>query len=134
MPCETTPAILAPLNLLARTALLEYVDTNGTRQPLTTGTVTGFIATSKGSSAITADATLSVSASHVGGQLIEAGGTDEHPDGTWLVKIAASVLTTALLNTLFGDGATPYLIVSSTHHRVWEELEYRPDLAAELAA
>lgn len=103
---------LVPLNDLAFFVKLQEVSTStGAKSPLTTGTVTAFLATSNAADAIAADPTLSVSATHISG-------------GKWLVFFDASVLTLSLLEGLFA-AVTPYLIVQQSNgFRVYEELVY----------
>lgn len=104
---------LSPLNDLDRTIELEEINpTTGVRTPMTTGTVTAFLATSPAPDATAADPTLSVSAVHVGGNP-KARGEVNYKPGTWLVHIDGTALTVALLAAQFGS-ATPYLIVSVT--------------------
>lgn len=80
--------------------------------PITSGSVTAFLSTSKEPSATAADAALSVTATYSG-----AG-------GVWNVTIDAAVLTLALLNTHFAN-ATPYLIVQLVGAvRVWQKCKY----------
>jgi hypothetical protein len=116
---------LTPYNKLYRTVLVETVDgTTGATTPIVSGTVTAFIVAST-TAALTvdktaADASLSVSATHVG----VASPTDEQfPLGTWLVVIPAS--TPALLDALFPTGTFPWLIVvRASECRVYEKLHY----------
>lgn len=106
---------LTPLNDLDITIVLEDINTStGTKTPITTGTVTGFLATSSAPDATTADATLSVTGTHVGGNPKLSGVTGNYDSGTWLFHLDASVLTIALLNTLFAQ-STPYFIATKTN-------------------
>lgn len=109
---------LSPLNDLAFFAKLQQVSTStGAKTPLTSGTVTAFLATSNAADATAADASLSVSAVHVTG-------------GKWLVFFDASVLTLTLLETHFAS-VTPYLIIEQEDgFRVYHELEYSEAKAA----
>lgn len=92
------PLTLYPLNDFFAKAKLRTLDpATGVETPLTTGTVTAFLATSSGPAATAADAALSMSPVHLG-------------DGIWLIFFDATVLTTALLDPLFA-AAPPYLIV-----------------------
>lgn len=89
---------LYPLNDFATFVKLKDISpTTGVVTPLTTGTVTAFLATSFGPTAVAADATLQTTAVHVG-------------NGKWLVFLDAAVLTAALLNSKFAS-TPPYLIV-----------------------
>jgi hypothetical protein len=118
---------LSPLNDFNRTVLLEVVDgVTGVITPVTTGTVTGFLATSNLPTAGSADASLSVSGVYIGG-------ANGYEAGTWLFAIDAAVLTPALLDTHFAS-ATPYFIVGRVSGvRRYEKLAYKPALAATLA-
>lgn len=88
---------LFPLNDFSVKIPLKDVDGTGKTIPLITGTVTAFFATSNSPTATTADASLTTTATHVGG-------------GTWLVQFDAAVLDPTLLATLFG-ATLPFLIV-----------------------
>lgn len=92
------PLVLYALNdFFAKVALRQVDASTGVETALTTGTVTAFLATGYGPTATAADPALSVSATHLG-------------KGVWLIAFDAAVLTTALLDPLFGS--TPaYLIV-----------------------
>jgi hypothetical protein len=106
---------LTPLNDLDLTIVLEDINTStGTRTPITTGTVTGFLATSSAPDATTADATLSVSGVYIGGQTKITGQSATYDAGTWLFHLDASALTIALLDEKFA-AATPYFIVSKSN-------------------
>lgn len=91
---------------------LMSVPSTGTKAPITTGSVTGFLATSKGPSATAADASLQASLTYVGGNSDGEGGT--YAAGTWLFQLDAAALTPNLLSTHFA-GARPYLIVERTN-------------------
>src|SRR5690348_3742768 len=116
---------LSPGNKLFRTALIETVDgTTGATTPIVSGTVTAFIVASKTDSATAdktaADASLSVSATHVGVAVPTA---TQFPLGTWLIVIPAS--TPTLLDGLFPAGTFPYLVVvRASECRVIEKLHY----------
>lgn len=103
---------LYPANDLALTVKLQQVDpTSGVKTPLTDGAVTAFLATTNSPSAVAADASLSVSATHLTG-------------GKWLVFFDASLLSPTLLDTLFAS-VTPYLIIQMPDQvRVYVELAY----------
>lgn len=115
---------LSPLNDLVFTLLIEDVNTGtGVITPVTTGTVTGFLATDNAPTATTADPSLSISGVYIGG-------ANGFAAGTWLFNFDATILTAALLNTLF-NSATPYLIISrSGAARRYVTLTYTPSLAA----
>jgi hypothetical protein len=95
---------------------LKSVPSTGTKAAITTDTVTGFLATSKSSSATAADATLSASCTYVGGNSDGEGGTYEA--GMWLFQLDASVLTVNLLSTHFA-ATPPYLIISRSNDLRW---------------
>jgi hypothetical protein len=78
------------------------VDATGTEVPVSTGTVTAFLATSNGPTATAADASLSVSAVYTG-----AG-------GVWLATFDKTAMLSTLLDSLFPAGVTPYLIVENS--------------------
>lgn len=122
---------LAPLQDLVRWVGPVYESVSGTLTPVTTGTVTGFLATTNTSSATAADASLSATLTHVGGNADGLGGT--HAQGTWEFVLDASALTLALLNTHFAATGVAYLIVKRDNaFRVWERLEYVTSLQAEI--
>lgn len=117
---------LSPLNDLNRYVLIEEVNSSGVVVPVTSGTVTGFLATTNASGATAADATLSASLTYVGG-------SNDIEAGTWLFQLDAAVLTLALLNTHFGSTGVAYLIVKKDNSvRRWERLEYVTSLPAEI--
>jgi hypothetical protein len=122
---------LYPLNTLWRLVTIETVNaSDGSTEGATTGTVTAFLAVSNEPDVTTADATLSVAATHVGVADPAAG---QWPLGTWLITIPASVLTVALLDQLFTT-VTPYLIVERTgSDRVYEKLHYHRSRKADFA-
>ena len=94
---------LFPLNDLALSVQLKSVDpTSGALSYITTGSVTGFLATSDLPTATAADASLVATCNYSGA------------NGKWTVTIDAALLTAALLNTLFAT-TTPYLIVQQTN-------------------
>lgn len=117
---------LYPSNDFVRTLLLETVHAvTGVTTPVTTGTVTGFLATSSSPTATAADPSLEVSGVYVGG----ANGYDA---GTWLFEIDADDLTPTLLATLFAT-ATPHFIVKMDGAiRVYEKLKYTASRPATL--
>jgi len=127
----TTHNTLAPDNDLLRTFYLEDVDpTTFAKTPVTTGTVTAFLAQTKDGDA--ADPSLSVSASHVG---VASPSADEYPEGTWGIEIDATVLTSALLEPLFGaaNSNKAYLVVQKAGAvRRYEQLTYATAIAATL--
>lgn len=118
---------LAPLNDFVRTVLIEEVDAvTGVITPATTGSVTGFLATSNDPTATTAHANFSVAGVYIGG-------ANGFAAGTWLFAIDAAALTAALLDQYFAT-AVPYFIVSRVGAiRRYEKLAYKPALAATIA-
>lgn len=134
MSCDEELAILAPLNPLTRHVLLETLDASGTRTPVTTGTVTGFLATSDEPDATAADAALVATCAHVGGNEIVDGEDDLHPPGTWQIKFSPATFTVSRLDGLFLDtGDEPYLIITTPNDRVTEKLRYQRSLRADIA-
>lgn len=108
-----TPINLYPLNDLSLLVTLKYVDSAGAIQPLTTGVVSHFLATTNTPTATQADATLQGTATHIN-------------NGQWLIQYDAAVLTAALLATLFAS-QTPYLIVQQPNGvRGYVTLTYVP--------
>lgn len=103
-----------PSNDLAITVTLQEIDAvTGVKGPLTTGTVTAFITTSTSPTATAADPSLSVEATHL-----------NNPAGKWLIFFDASLLTPALLDSLF-SGTPPYLIVQQANGiRAYAPMEY----------
>lgn len=116
---------LSPLNDFSLEWKLKTLDmtpgssTLGKLIPLTTGTVSAFLATSNSPTATAADPTLTVVCTHVG-------------SGKWISSWNADVLTPTLLETLFA-AATPYAIcVAAGDVRKYAECEYVPAAAAEV--
>jgi hypothetical protein len=104
---------LYPLNDLALSVTLKEVSaTTGAVTVLTTGTVTGFLATSSGPTATAADPSLVATCNYSSAL------------GKWVVTIDAAILTASLLNTHFA-AATPYLILqSASNFRTYITLTY----------
>ena len=123
----TAPAIVVPIpfypsNPLILEVELETIDlTTGRKSPLTTGTVTAFIATSNIDSAVAASGGLTVTAVHTNGK-------------KWLIAFSASQLTFAVLNPIFSTvPPTPYLIiVMPSGIREYTQLQYFPSKPAAL--
>lgn len=115
-----SPITLYPLNdFFAKARLRSVNPATGVETPLTSGTVTAFLATSSGPTATAADPALSMSPVHL-------------VDGVWLIFFDAAVLTTALLDPLFGTSA-PYLIVQQPGGvRVYTPVTYTTARPAEL--
>ena len=118
--------VLYPLNDLAFTVVLKKIDTTvgsatlGKAIALTTGTVTAFLATANTPTATAADASLSVTLTHIA-------------NGKWLVHFDGASLTASLLNTHFA-AATPYMIIQATGDvRTYVELEYQASRPATLS-
>lgn len=112
---------LRPDNDFQRHVLIEETNSSGVNVPVTSGTITAFLATSKGSNATAADATLSGSMTYIGG----ANGIVE---GTWQFQLDASVLTRTLLNTHFGASLVAYLHFSKANSfRRFVPVEYRDE-------
>lgn len=88
---------------------LTYIDVNGNEVPFTTGTVTGFIATTSLPTATAADPTLSVTCTHIG-------------EGRWLVAFPA--FNSTLLDPLFGTTTPWFIVTDSVNIRVAFEGEY----------
>jgi hypothetical protein len=104
---------LFPLNDFVAKLTLKDVDATGKAIPLTTGTVTAFLATSNGPTATAADPSLTQSATNLGG-------------GAWLVSFDAAVLDPTLLASLFAGGV--YLIVQKLNGvRAWFPVTYSAD-------
>jgi hypothetical protein len=127
----TTHNTLAPDNDLLRTFYLEDVDpVTFATTPVTTGTVTFFLSQTKdGSAAATA---LSASAIHVG---VTVAATGQYVLGTWGLELDATILTSAVLEPLFGatNGNKAYLIVTKAGAvRRYEQLTYATAIAATL--
>lgn len=108
------PVKLYPLNDLALTVKLQDINpATGVKSPLTVGTVTAFLATSDSPTAVAADGTLSMSATHIG-------------SGKWLVFFDATVLTPALLATHFASTPPVLIVVYPSGIRAYLTLEYQP--------
>jgi hypothetical protein len=96
--------IVYPLNDLPFVARLKDIDTNplsstfGRAIDLTTGTVSAFIATSILPTATAADPSFTTTGQHIG-------------KGKWLFVFDGSILLPAVLNTLFGSGTPPQIII-----------------------
>jgi hypothetical protein len=112
------PFPLAPLNDFVLQATLKEVDaTTGQYVPVTSGSVTAFLATSNASDAAAADPSLVATAVHV-------------KNGRWLITFDAATLTKQLLSTLFAS-ATPYCIITrSGGFRRYVQLAYSDSEAA----
>jgi hypothetical protein len=107
---------------------LMSVSSLGAKAPITSGTVTGFFATSKATSAIAADPSLQANLSYIGAQSDGEGGT--YDEGSWLFQLNASDAVAALLATYFSN-ARPFLIVTRTDDlRVVIPCEYVESLIA----
>lgn len=104
------------LNDLALTVTLQNINAvSGVKEPLTSGTVNAFFATGNSPTVTAADPSLSVSATHL-----------NDPAGKWLIFFDASVLTPALLDSLFAV-TTPYLIIEEPGGiRAYIEMAYVP--------
>lgn len=125
--------ILAPANDFFATAYFEDINpTTFEAVPVTSATITAFIATSNDPAAIAADPSLSVSAVHVG---VTTPTPTQYPLGTWGVTIDATVLTVTLLDNLFGTpSVTPYLIVVRAGGvRAYQKLKYLRSVPADTA-
>lgn len=105
---------LYPLNDLTLLVTLKSVDpATGKVGPLVAGTVTGFLAVDNTPTIGAADPSLTATVVYTG-----AG-------GKWLVTIDATNLTAVLLASLYGAGATPYLILQlASGFRVAIQLAY----------
>lgn len=125
-----TRIVVTPLNdLEIKVGPLKSISATGTPTPITTGTTTGFLATSKAPDATEADAALQATLTHVGGEDDGNGGTYE--DGTWLFLLNAAVLTKSLLETHFLTN-TPWFICQRTDDiRVVKECVYRESREAD---
>ena len=95
--------VITPKNDCAFVVTLRLVDDTGRYVNLSTGTLTAFLATSAASTATAADASL------VGSVLYTGAG------GRWLVRFDASILTPALLASLF-ETDTPYVIIEGENN------------------
>jgi hypothetical protein len=126
----STHNTLAPDNDLLRTFYLEDVDPiTFAKTPVTTGTVTAFLATTKDGSA--ADPSLSISAVHVG---VASPTADEYALGTWGIEFDATILTSSLLATLFAATGKAFLVVEKAGAvRRYEQLTYATAIAATLS-
>jgi hypothetical protein len=109
---------LYPLNDFAVRVTLKDIDTTpgsptfGKSIPLTSGSVTAFLATSNAPTAAAADPSLTMSPTHIA-------------NGVWLVSFDAAVLTAALLATLFA-ATLPFLIVQKPSGvRVYYDVVYQ---------
>lgn len=99
---------ISPKNDRSIIVRLSTIPSTGTLTPITSGAITGFLATSPDPDATAAHPSLEASLGYVGGNSDGNGGTYELD--AWLWQIDASVLTTALLDPLFLK-TKPWLIV-----------------------
>lgn len=115
---------LNPLNDFVRVVNLKRINSStGAEEPITTGSPTGFLATSKEPDATTAHASLSANGVYIGA-------TAGYEAGDWMFQLDAAVLTKALLETYFLTGV-PYFIVNlASDVRVYEQLDYAASRAA----
>lgn len=116
-----TTFTLTPLNDFALTAEMRTPNlVTGKSEPLTSGSVTAFLATTNTQTATAADPSLSVICTHVG-------------RGVWLAHFDASVLPLALLNTLFaGTGFAYCHFVSLNNVRKYVPVVYSATAPAEI--
>jgi hypothetical protein len=114
-----TLPLITPLNDFVASVTIMDVDSAGVETPVTTGTVTAFLATSRASDATAADPSLSVSASYSGA------------DGVWLIRFDAATLTLSLLESLFTPESTYLIVQLAGAVRVWKKLRYLPSRPAE---
>lgn len=111
------PIGLYPLNdLVLEVKLTKVNTTTGAVEPLTTGTVSAFLATSPtATSGI--DASLVGTCTHIG-------------SGRWIIEFDAAILTAALLATHFASN-TPYCIISVLNGtKTYVQLVYATSRAA----
>jgi len=104
--------------------------TTGALEYATTGTVTGFLATSADADATAAHASLSVSGTQVGSITLDNG---ETLPSAWMFQIDAAVLTKSLLDTHFAPSTRNpcYFIVSrASAKRQVLRLEYKQFMEA----
>lgn len=106
--------IISPLNDVNISVLLINVPSSGTKTPITSPPVTGFLATSNAPDATAADPTLQADLTHVGGNDDGDGGT--YDLGTWMFQLNATAMTIELLDSLF-KSTRPWLIVQKTGDR-----------------
>ncbi|MDB4914687.1 MAG: hypothetical protein JWM95_2331 [Gemmatimonadetes bacterium] len=121
-PRERNDATVLPIyadNPLVLEVDLKYIDrADGREKPLTSGTVTAFLATSNSATAAATDPNLTVSCTTYGTQ------------GKWLASFASGQLAFSKLDRIFGTGVqtpapTPYLIlVVENGPRVYVECAY----------
>lgn len=100
-----TEIVLNPKNDFGFFATLWSINlTTGAKTPLTTGSVSVFLATSDDPTAGPADATLTGTATHVG-------------NGKWLIFVDATKLgDVALLDSLFLAGGAVYVVLEQTNN------------------
>jgi hypothetical protein len=132
MPSKTI--LLVPLNdLNVSVRGFKTVPSTGTKAAITTGTVTGFLATTPASDATAADPTLEASLSYIGTNSDGESGT--YPAGTWLFQLDAAALTKSLLETHFAPLGKAYLIIKRDNAvRGVVVLDYKPYLSIPVAA
>ena len=103
--------------------LLEETDaTTGVVGPVTSGTVTGFLAATNSSTATAIDESLSVTGVYVGG----ANGYDA---GTWMFVIDATVITAALIG---GKGTIYFIVQKAGAVRVYRKVKVLDARPAEI--
>lgn len=121
------PRPFAADNAFVRGVLLRLVDpATGAITPVTTGTVTGFLAASR-TAAAPPDGTLQVNLVYIGNQPGRAA-------GTWMFFLPASVMARALLEQYFLNKRAYFICVRSNARRVVEEIVYADAEMATLAA
>lgn len=112
---------LTPLVDFSRTFVLEQYDpTLAAYTPVITGPVTCYLAAA--SDAVTAaDPSLTGTATYIGGV-----GTPAAPAGTWFFGLDASVLTFALLDSLYNNTTTKpwFVVLKPSGVRAVEPLKY----------
>lgn len=112
------PKISSQNDFVCAVKLFEVADAKITKSALTTGTVTGFLATTNVSNATAADASLVATITHI-------------KDGWWRVSIDGAILTRTLMDTNFGGAGGCFLIIVQTNNlRRYIELDYDDALEA----
>lgn len=120
--------------------------TTGTKTPLTAGTVTGFLATTRSKTATAAHAALSASLVHVGGNPKSTGSNVTFDSGTWQFTLDAQLgqagadddakdaAALAIIEAAAAVTGQLYLIVKAPGNiRRWVQVPYKSDQPADEA-
>lgn len=103
----------SPGNTFARYVYLSQINAvTGVITPVTSGSFTGFLSLTGGSTATAASGTLSVAGVYIGGATAYVSRPGPGIAGSWQFIITGAALTPTLCASLFRDGAQYWFIVT----------------------